>query len=123
MAPLYNCPRKQLGLPAGSTYIDQGLTILFTILVTRLFLASVNLWNSKRAAEVAFELAHIVILLGVPAILQSDNKPEFTSHVTELQAVHVWPDLRLVHGKPRRPQSQGSADHANGDKTACSWLG
>ena len=49
----------------------------------------------------------IFLLMGAPAILQSDNGSEFTSHViTELK--QMWPDLALVHGKPCHPQSQGS---------------
>ena len=27
----------------------------------------------------------------------------------------MWPTLKLVHGKPRHPQSQGSVERANGD--------
>ena len=27
----------------------------------------------------------------------------------------MWPDLKLVHCKPRQPQSQGSVERANGD--------
>lgn len=70
--------------------------------------------TSKPAAEVAMHLMDIFLLFGAPAILQSDDGWEFTSHViTELKG--VWPDLTIVHGKPRHPQSQGSVGHANGD--------
>ncbi|KAK4307308.1 hypothetical protein Pmani_020912 [Petrolisthes manimaculis] len=70
--------------------------------------------TTKRATEVAMHLLDIFLLFGAPAILQSDNGSEFTSHViTELKA--VWPDLTIVHGKPRHPQSQGSVERANGD--------
>ena len=56
--------------------------------------------TTKRAAEVAFQLVDIVLLLGAPAILQSDNGSEFTASViTDLK--QVWPKLALVHGKPR----------------------
>ena len=59
-------------------------------------------------------LLDIFLLFSAPAILQSDSGSEFTSHViTELKA--VWPDLTIVHGKPRHPQSQGSVERANGD--------
>jgi len=69
---------------------------------------------TKRATKVAFQLADIFLLVGAPSILQSDNGSEFTSYViTELTA--VWPDLKMVHGKPRHPRSQGSVEHANGD--------
>ena len=56
----------------------------------------------------------IFLLLGAPTILQSDNGSEFTSQViSELK--DLWPDLTIVHGKPRHPQSQGSVERANGD--------
>ena len=27
----------------------------------------------------------------------------------------LWPDLQIVHGRSRRPQTQGSVERANGD--------
>ncbi|XP_068247971.1 KRAB-A domain-containing protein 2-like [Palaemon carinicauda] len=70
--------------------------------------------TSKRAAEVTFQLADIFLLLGTPIILQSDNGSEFTAQIiTELRS--LWPELSIVHGKPRHPQSQGSVERANGD--------
>ena len=70
--------------------------------------------TSKRASEVAYHLMDIFVLLGAPIILQSDNGSEFTSQViSELK--DLWPDLTIVHGKPRYPQSQGSVERANGD--------
>ncbi|XP_068247997.1 KRAB-A domain-containing protein 2-like [Palaemon carinicauda] len=70
--------------------------------------------TSKLAAEVAFQLADIFLLLGAPVILQSDNGSEFTAQIiTELRS--LWPELSIVHGKPRHPQSQGSVERANGD--------
>ena len=62
--------------------------------------------TSKRATKVAFQLPDIFLLIGAPVILQSDNGSEFTAAViTELGS--MWPDLKIVHGKPRHPQSQG----------------
>ena len=70
--------------------------------------------TSKRAVEVAFQLLDIFLLFGAPAILQSDNGSEFTAQViTELR--QMWPQLKLVHGKPRHPQSQGSVERTNAD--------
>ncbi|XP_047476452.1 KRAB-A domain-containing protein 2-like [Penaeus chinensis] len=70
--------------------------------------------QTKRAAEVAFQLVDIFLLMGAPAVLQSDNGSEFTSRViTELK--ERWPSLTMVHGKPRHPQSKGSVECANGD--------
>ena len=70
--------------------------------------------TSKRAAEVAWQLVDIFLLLGAPQILQSDNGSEFTASViTELKV--MWPDLLMVHGKPRHPASQGSVERLNSD--------
>ena len=64
--------------------------------------------------EVAWNLVDIFLFLGAPHILQSDNGREFTAEmVSELK--EIWPDLLLVHGKPRHPQSQGSVERCNGD--------
>jgi hypothetical protein len=79
---------------------------------------------SKRAAEVAFQLLDIFLLFGAPHILQSDNGAEFTAAViTELK--NLWPDLRMVHGKPRHPQSQGSVERLNCDvkDMLIAWMG
>ncbi|KAK7095753.1 hypothetical protein V1264_005119 [Littorina saxatilis] len=70
--------------------------------------------RSKRAVEVAAQLLDIFLVIGAPAILQSDNGTELTANIiSELK--DVWPTLVLVHGKPRHPQSQGSVERANGD--------
>ncbi|XP_068204787.1 KRAB-A domain-containing protein 2-like [Palaemon carinicauda] len=66
--------------------------------------------TSKRATEVA----DIYLLLDATEILQPDNDSEFTAQIiTELRS--LWPELSIVHGKPRHPQSQGSVERANGD--------
>ena len=70
--------------------------------------------TSKRAAEVAYQLLDIFLLLGAPAILQSDNGSEFTAQVI-IELKQLWPDLVIIHGKPRHPQSQGSVERANCD--------
>ncbi|XP_068250938.1 KRAB-A domain-containing protein 2-like [Palaemon carinicauda] len=55
--------------------------------------------TSKRAAEVAFQLANIFLFLGAPVILQSDNGSKFTAQIiTKLRS--LWPELSIVHGKP-----------------------
>jgi len=79
---------------------------------------------SKRAAEVAYQLTDIFLTIGAPSILQSDNGAEFTASViTELK--DLWPDLLIVHGKPRHPQSQGSVERLNCDvkDMLIAWLG
>ncbi|XP_047485906.1 KRAB-A domain-containing protein 2-like [Penaeus chinensis] len=70
--------------------------------------------QTKRTAEVAFQLVNIFLLMGVPAVLKGNNGSEFTSRViTELK--EMWPSLTMVHGNPGHPQSQGSVERANGD--------
>ena len=77
--------------------------------------------TSKRASEVAYQLLDIYLLLGAPSILQRDNGSEFTAQViTELE--QMWPDLVIVHGKTRHPQSQGSVERANCDIKYIAWM-
>ena len=47
-------------------------------------------------------LLDIFLTFGAPATLQSDNGREFITELTTL-----WPELKLVTGRPRHPQSQG----------------
>ena len=79
--------------------------------------------TSKCAVEVARELLMIFLDFGAPKILQSDNGREFTAKIiTELAS--MFPELVLVNGRPRHPQSQGSVERANGvmkDKLAA-WM-
>ena len=72
------------------------------------------LLTSKRASVEASQLLDIFLTLGAPAILQSDNGAEFTAQVIS-EVTQLWPELKLVRGKPRHPQSQGSVERANGD--------
>ncbi len=70
--------------------------------------------KNKTAAEVAWHLLEIFLTFGAPAILQSDNGKEFVASViTELK--QLWPDLKIVHGRPRHPQSQGSVERSKGE--------
>ena len=57
---------------------------------------------SKKATEVAFNLIDVFTIFGAPHILQSDNGRAFTASViSELKL--MWPELVIVHGKPRHP--------------------
>ena len=79
--------------------------------------------TSKRAEEVASNLLDIFLTFGAPGILQSDNGREFViSVIAELS--NLWPELKLVTGRPRHPQSQGAVERLNGviqDKLAI-WM-
>ena len=71
----------------------------------------------------ASHLFEIFCTFGAPKILHSDNYWEFINKVIrELKL--LWPDLVLVNGKPRHPQSQGSVELANGDviKMLSAWM-
>ena len=73
--------------------------------------------KTKRAEKVAYTLLDIFTILGAPSILQSDNGREFCNQVIE-------DGLKIVHGKPRHSQSQGSVERANQDveNMLSSWL-
>ncbi|KRX74235.1 KRAB-A domain-containing protein 2 [Trichinella sp. T6] len=79
--------------------------------------------KSKRAEEVASKLLEIFLTFGAPSILQSDNGREFSNAIiAELKT--YWPELKLVTGRPRHPQSQGAVERLNGvvqDKLAI-WM-
>ncbi|CAF4595037.1 unnamed protein product, partial [Didymodactylos carnosus] len=70
--------------------------------------------TSKRAAEVAVHLAEMFCMYGAPCILQSDNGREFVNEIVE-EVKELWPGLKICHGRPRHPQSQGSVEKANDD--------
>ncbi|XP_023231251.1 KRAB-A domain-containing protein 2-like [Centruroides sculpturatus] len=69
--------------------------------------------KTKTAKEVAYHL-QIFLTFGAPAILHSDNGREFCNKViSELCA--MWKDVKIVHGKPRHNQTQGSVERVNQD--------
>ncbi|XP_056647529.1 KRAB-A domain-containing protein 2-like [Diorhabda sublineata] len=70
--------------------------------------------KTKHAEEVAYNLLDIFTLIGAPAILQSDNGREFVNLVVSNLKIY-WPNLKIVHGKHRHSQSQGSVERANQD--------
>ncbi|KRZ46636.1 KRAB-A domain-containing protein 2, partial [Trichinella nativa] len=59
----------------------------------------------KRAEEVASKLLKIFLTFGAPSILQSENGQQF-SYVIIAELKTCWPELKLVTGRPRHPQSQ-----------------
>jgi transposase InsO family protein len=69
---------------------------------------------NKQANTVLGQVVRHFCTFGAPSILQSDNGKEFTARIiSDLQ--DIWPQLALVHGRPRYPQSQGSVERSNGD--------
>jgi len=70
--------------------------------------------KTKRAEEVAKHIIDIFCIFGAPMILQSDNGREFVNQIiNDLKC--MWDNLKIVHGKPRHSQSQGSVERANQD--------
>lgn len=68
----------------------------------------------KRAELVAYNIIDIFTLIGAPSVLQSDNGREFANQIVS-SLKDLWPELKIVHGKPRHSQSQGSVERANQD--------
>lgn len=70
--------------------------------------------KTKQAVEVAFELLKIFLEQGAPFILQSDNGREFTAGIIK-ELVTLWPECKIIHGRPRHLQSQGFVERSNQD--------
>jgi transposase InsO family protein len=68
----------------------------------------------KCAEEVAQVLYELMGTYGSPCILQSDNGKEFRNSVV-YNLKKLWHNLKIIHGRPRHPQSQGSVERSNGD--------
>ena len=68
----------------------------------------------ESAEEVSEVLEDSFCELG-PHILQSDNGGEFKNNILFSLLNKNWPDTKIVHGKPRHPESQGSVVRANRD--------
>ena len=79
--------------------------------------------QTKTAEEVTHILLDIFCILGAPSVLQSDNGRKFANRIIEELKV-MWPELTIVHGKPRHSQSQGSVERANQDvqKILFAWM-
>ncbi|GAB0089698.1 hypothetical protein DMENIID0001_042850 [Sergentomyia squamirostris] len=70
--------------------------------------------QTKTAVEVASKIMEIFAMFGAPLILQSDNGKEFSNSIIN-KLTDLWSGLKIVHGKPRHSQSQGSVERANRD--------
>jgi hypothetical protein len=55
-----------------------------------------------------------ICIFGAPFILQSYHGREFSNKIIEAFK-DLWPGLKLVHGKLRHSQSQGSVERYNQD--------
>ncbi len=63
---------------------------------------------SKEGLEVARHLYQIFCEFGALCGL------EFRNQIVEGLKM-LWPDLKIVHGRSRKPSTQGSVERANGD--------
>ncbi|XP_012501552.1 PREDICTED: SCAN domain-containing protein 3 [Propithecus coquereli] len=79
--------------------------------------------KSKRPKEIAHALLDIFTIIGAPSVLQSDNGREFSSQIVS-ELSNIWPELKIVHGKPRTCQNQNSTEQTNEDikKRIFSWM-
>jgi len=77
----------------------------------------------KSAESIANVLLDIFTFFGASVILQSDNGRAFVNKIIS-ELCTTWKDLKIVHGKPRHLQSQGSVERANQDveNMLATWL-
>lgn len=97
--------RAQVDLISYESEKDESFAYIMSYQDHLTKFVSLRALKTKRAEEVAYHLIDIFCVFGAPAILQSDNGREFTSAVIE-ECVSMWPQLKIVHGKPRHSQSQ-----------------
>jgi len=75
----------------------------------------------KTAVGVAICITQWLGLVGIPCILQCDNRVEFKGVLLILLRKYC---IKIIHGRARDPQSQGLVEQANGvvkTKLRC-WL-
>ena len=65
--------------------------------------------KNKTALAVTRALFELFGLFGAPKILQSDNGKEFRNGFINA-LINVWPQMKIIHGRARFPQAQGSSD-------------
>ncbi|CAF4136195.1 unnamed protein product, partial [Adineta steineri] len=66
----------------------------------------------KESREVYHCVREIFFMFGPPRIFQSDNGREFTNELINSLQID-FPNMRIVHGRPRHPQTQGLIGRAN----------
>ena len=67
----------------------------------------------KCAEEVTKVLLNIFCDAGSPHILHSDNGRKFKNKILFSTLSEKCPTLKIIHGKPRHPESQGAVERAN----------
>ena len=78
--------------------------------------------KQKTAENVSNFIYDFFLMFGPPTILQCDNGREFTGIMKKLG--DLWPNLKIIHGRPHYPQSQGLIERGNAilkKKLAYGW--
>ena len=70
--------------------------------------------KTKSAQEIASNLVNIFCHFSAPLLLHSDNGREFVNQVIH-ELLKLWPECRMINGKARHSQSQGSVERCNRD--------
>ena len=81
------------------------------------FTKGINLVPLKRKSDevVCEKLLDIFCHSGPPHILHSNIGGKFSNNLLFTTLVTKWPTIKIVHGKPRHPESQGAMERANHD--------
>ena len=77
----------------------------------------------KDAITVRNFLIRIFSEYGSPKILHTDNGGEFIANVIN-QLIKACPTMKIIHGRPRHPQFQGSVERGNQElkKKIWAWM-
>lgn len=70
--------------------------------------------KKKTACEVAEKLFDIFVIFGAPILLHTDNGREFKNTLM-VELCNFFPNIKIIHGRPRNSQSQGGVERANQD--------
>ncbi|XP_060873949.1 KRAB-A domain-containing protein 2-like [Metopolophium dirhodum] len=103
---------------------DYKFIMVYQDHLTKFFYVILRPLTYKRAEKVAYVLIYIFTTFGAPEILQSDNGRDFFTNKVIIELCSMWEELKIVRGKPRYSQSQGSVERANQDiqNTLATWL-
>ena len=69
----------------------------------------------KTGEEVTEALLDILCESGPLHILHSDNEREFSNQLLFSTLAEKLPSIKIIHGKPQHPESQGAVERANRD--------
>ena len=104
--------RGQVDLIDFQSHPDEGMAWLLVYQDHGVKFAHFVPLPDKKARTVAEALLKIFSIQGAPVFLQSDNGREFVNSIFEEFKV-MWPGLKIIHGRPRHSQSQGSVERLN----------